>query len=90
MKKLIVIRSQKSVGRSSSKFGGPDSYIAVIEVPEGAIVPKVMRRSLLEARGIVIHYCGEGYSAHTTKKTSMWRVALQKAIDICDGMERYV
>ena len=66
----VIIRSQKSVGSSGTKFGGPDTYFLALRVPEGAKVPKVMRRDLLRARGIAWKYCGEGYSRHQGSRSS--------------------
>jgi len=69
------IRSQKSIGSRNSKFGGPDTYVAVQVVPEGIDPLKQLNRNVAEKRGIEIIHFGEGYSEH-----SGIRSALGKAI----------
>lgn len=59
------------------------------QVPEGAKIPKVMNQKVLAMRGIKFIYCGEGYSTHTTRSTSMLRAAIQRAINECDGVQQY-
>lgn len=69
----VHIRSQRSVGSSANRFGGPDRYVAVTIAPVGVEVPLVLRRDVLEKRGITIKYFGEGYSEHTGPRSMLGR-----------------
>jgi len=83
MKKVtayVEIRSQKSVGSSSGVFGGPDSYVAVQVVPEGATRLKTLNLANAKMRGIEIIYCGEGYSANQKTERSMMGSAMAEAV----------
>ena len=73
----VEIRRQSRRGASSGSYGGPDTYVAVQIVPEGAERLKILRRDLMKKRAIFWLYAGEGYS--TNKKTS--RSSLRRAID---------
>ena len=70
-KAIVVERTQKSVGSTNTKFGGPDVYVVVLLVPEGAIVPKVLNEKVLKMRNIVMKYIGEGYSKHTGPSSAL-------------------
>lgn len=63
----IVTRSQHSVGGSRG-FGGPDHYVAIVLVPQGAEFDPdrtPLRPSFLAQRGIKVVYCGEYYGRST-------------------------
>jgi hypothetical protein len=64
MKMRILIERSQSAKRNSRGFSGPDTYLAVLDVPSGAHVPKVLRESTLEKRGIKVLYRGEFYGAY--------------------------
>ena len=74
----IHTRSQHSRGSSAHQFGGPDTYVAVTVAPDGVAIPKCLNRAVLAARGIAIHYMGEGYSRHSGPR-SMLGQAIAKA-----------
>ena len=80
-KATVEVRSQHSVG-SSRGFGGPDTYAAVQAVPEGVEPLRSLNSSHAEKRGIVIVYCGEGYSQNCKTTRSSLRRAIDKAEDI--------
>lgn len=63
---FVVTRSQHSVG-SSSGFGGPDHYVAVVLVPPGArfSTSEPLNAGRLRTRGIRIIQMGEYYYGHT-------------------------
>ena len=74
----IVTRSQRSRGSSANRFGGPDMYVAVLEIPIGVEIPRTLNRRVLAMRGIKFYHCGEGYSRHTGPR-SMYQAALAEA-----------
>ena len=74
----LEIRSQHSLGSSSTRFGGPDTYVAVQVVPEGATPLQSLQEHAAVKRGITIKYFGEGYSKHLGPR-SMLGKALAKA-----------
>jgi hypothetical protein len=74
----VETRSQHSRGSSAHRFGGPDTYVAVVIAPEGVQVPRTLRGDVLANRGIQIKYCGEGYSQHSGAR-SMLGAAIEKA-----------
>lgn len=73
----IVSKSQHAK-RGRNGFGGPDHYMAVLVVPQGATVPHVLRADVLRARGIEIHYVGEFYGRSTGPR-SLGRQCLNRA-----------
>lgn len=75
----LQIRSQHSVGSSSSRFGGPDRYVAVTIAPEGISVPYTLRQDVLAKRGIQIKYFGQGYSRNCRTQRSMLCRAISSA-----------
>lgn len=83
MKAYVEIRSQHSRGSVANRFGGPDTYVAVQVVPEGAERLRVLRRDLAERRGIRIEYCGVGYREHTGPRSALGR-ALAEARGLAD------
>ena len=74
----VETRSQHSRGSSASRFGGPDTYVAVLIAPAGVAVPRTLRCDVLAKRGIEIKYCGEGYSRNAGPR-SMLGSAIEKA-----------
>lgn len=72
----VHIRSQRSVGSSAHRFGGPDMYVAVTVAPAGVEVPRVLRRDILARRGIEIKYFGEGYSKNAGPRSMLGRALL--------------
>lgn len=75
MRYFVEERKQKSVGSCSKRFGGPDTYVAVIGVPDGVEAPYNLRQSTLHKRGISYKYFGEGYS----NRQATYRSALGRA-----------
>ena len=73
---IIEVRSQKSVGSSSGKFGGPDCYVAVQIVPDGVTPLRNLNRIVAEKRGITLKYFGEGYSRSFTNKSMLGQARL--------------
>jgi hypothetical protein len=71
----IVTRSQHSNGAGGpGTFGGPDRYMAVLVVPDGAQVPKTLNQSVLAKRGIKYIYIGEYYGEHTGPRSKYARL----------------
>lgn len=58
----VEVRSQHSRGSRVGGFGGPDRYVAVQVVPEGAERMATLNRKTAALRGIELIYVGEGYS----------------------------
>lgn len=58
----VEIRSQHSRGGSGTRFGGPDTYVAVQIVPDNATRLRCLNQTAAKRRGIEIQYFGEGYS----------------------------
>lgn len=88
-RKVIVTRSQHSVGSSGGNFGGPDHYMAVVTVPygvafDGARTPLCADR--LRKLGIRVQVIGEYYGAHVGPRSAYWRVLMQ-AMEMA-GVER--
>ena len=83
-------RSHKfhSRGSSSGRFGGPDMYVTVQVVPEGAAPLRVLNRRVAEIRGIELIYCGEGYSSRQKTERSMLGSALARACEIADEINK--
>lgn len=76
MRRLICIRGQKSKGKWPHQ--GPDTYVAVMEVPEGVTPPKQMRN----IRGILVVHFGEGYNKRCGPTSSLGR-AIRAAQEYC-------
>lgn len=88
MKAYVEIRQQHSRGGSSSRWGGPDTYVAVQVVPEGVKRLKVLNHNHAAQRGIKIIYCGEGYGNRCKTERSMLGAAIAKAERIADRILR--
>ena len=72
MQYLLEIKGQPPKhGRSG--FGGPDTYVAVQEVPKGASPLKALNASVAKKRGIRIRYFGEGYSKNRGPNSKLGR-----------------
>jgi len=71
-KAYVEVRSQ-----SRPKFG-PDTYVAVQVVPEGAVRLKVLNYKIAKKRNIEIIHCGEGYWKSQGPGTRLGK-ALQRA-----------
>lgn len=71
MKCKLCVRSQKSVGSGSGKFGGPDRYVVVLSWDGDVEAPYTLRRDVLAARGIKFEYMGEGYSRHSGPRSAL-------------------
>ena len=82
----IEVRSQKSIGSGSGRFGGPDSYVMVQVVPEGVERLKSLQHRAAENRGITLHYIGEGYSCNKSTTRSMMGRALAEAKVLADNI----
>jgi len=78
----VEIRSQKSKGKWP---GGPDTYVAVQIVPNGAIPLQNLNRSAAERRGIEIKYFGEGYGNRQKTDRSMLRRAILAAENFAEN-----
>lgn len=79
----LEIRSQKAVG--SWPRQGPDKYVAVQIVPDGAKPLRALNRAIAKKRGITIEYFGEGYSRNDGPKSS-----LGKAIESAQARVREI
>lgn len=81
----LEMRSQHSVGSGSGKFGGPDTYVAVQVVPQGAEPLKALNPVSAERRGIRIERFGEGYRGHSGPRSALGQAvkAAQDWIDQC-------
>jgi len=79
----LEVRSQKSVGSSYGKFGGPDTYVAVQIVPDGEVPLRALNHTFAAQRGIEIRWIGEGYAEHTGPRSSLGRAikAAQALVD---------
>lgn len=89
MQAHVVTRSQHAkVGRSG--FGGPDQYMAVVVVPEGADFDSQrtpLREAVLLRKGIRIFYCGQFYRAHVGgRKGSAYANCLAQARKLVDEL----
>ena len=80
MTRVIVTRSQHSVGSSGGRFGGPDMYLAVVDVPDGGASPKTRYLSAANAAkyGWRIRYIGEYYRQHIGPRSAFWAL-MQRA-----------
>ena len=76
----VEVRSQKS--RGAGPFGGPDTYVAVQVVPEGAAPLRYLNHVVAKKRGIEIIYCGEGYSNRCKTPRSMLNQAKAHAEEV--------
>jgi len=83
-KAVVEVRSQHSRGSSGSKWGGPDTYVAVQIIPDGVARLRYLNRSVAARRGIEIIYCGEGYQDRQKTTRSALGAALAKAHKIAD------
>lgn len=81
----VEIRSQSAKG--SWPRQGPDTYVAVQVVPEGAVRLAVLNSQHAAMRGIKIIYCGEGYH-NRTGPTSSYGKALAEAERIAEEINR--
>jgi hypothetical protein len=75
----VETRSQHSRGSSAHRFGGPDTYVAVVIAPVGVEIPHTLRGDVLAKRGIEIKHFGEGYSRHCETSRSMLYRAIARA-----------
>ena len=68
----IATRSQRA-RRGRGGFSGPDQYMAVLSIPDGAQVPGCLNQRVLAMRGIGIHYTGQFYSRHMGPRSAYAR-----------------
>ena len=81
MKTYIVDRSQHSRGGGPGHFGGPDRYVAVVRVPDGAHFDPTrtpLNQKWMSQKGIRFTHVGEYYSRHTGPR-SMYAAAMAAA-----------
>jgi len=71
MRYEIRIRSQHSKGSRRGNFGGPDTYVSVLAIPDGVIAPASNFRAVMKARGISYTYIGEGYAEHSGPRSML-------------------
>ena len=69
MKAYLEMRSQRAKGSWPKQ--GPDTYVAVQIVPDGAKPLVYLNRKVAKHRGIDIKYFGEGYSNHIGPKSML-------------------
>lgn len=69
----VVTRSQHAK-RGRSMFSGPDTYVAVVGIPEGVECPYVLNRKVLAKRGISFTYFGEGYREHIGPRSMLGKL----------------
>ena len=75
----VETRSQHSRGSSAHRFGGPDTYVAVVIAPVGVEMTHALRSDIAAKRGVTIKYFGEGYSRHCDTSRSMLYRAIANA-----------
>ena len=68
-------------------FGGPDTYVAVQIVPQGAIRLRSLQEHAAKKRGIIIRYFGEGYSKHRGPRSMLGR-AISRAQAFIDEVHK--
>lgn len=67
----VYCRSQKSRGSGLGQWGGPDTYVAVVGMPEGVEFPRYANRKVIRDRGGVYEWIGEGYSRYCGPRSSL-------------------
>lgn len=83
-----VVTRQQSPKHNARGFGGPDTYVAVLHIPDEAVVPGCLNRKILEKRGIRIEYFGVGYKKHDSMRSMLGKAidaALDRVIDLENG-----
>ena len=85
---FVEVRSQHSKGSSSSRFGGPDTYVMVQVVPDGVEPLSCLNHRVAKKRGIELIYCGEGYSNRQETTRSMLGGALAEAKRIANEINQ--
>lgn len=80
----IVTRSQRAPG-GSSRFPGPDHYMAVLAIPDGATPPANLRADSLEKRGITLYRIGQ-YYGRSTGPRSNYAAAMRAAQDLIERL----
>ncbi len=83
---ILSERSQPSRGRATCQFSGPDTYVSVQIIPAGQYPLVCLNKKVAKKRGIILVYCGEGYS-NRTGPTSMLGKAREKGKRIVKAIE---
>jgi len=89
MEYFRITRSQHSRGSSANMFGGPDTYMAVVAVPDDVeFYPErtPLNKRLLESKGIRIYHCGEFYHDHTSERARLYQGCVTQAKTIEDKL----
>lgn len=84
-----VTRGQHSRGSSANTFGGPDTYMAVVVVPDDVEFNEgrtPLNKRLLESKGIRVYHCGEFYHDHTSDRSRLYQGCLAQAEIIEDKL----
>ena len=68
---VVIERSQKSVGSSRGRFGGPDRYVSVVVGPAPWPTTRPLVASRIHAEGYELHGFGEGYSKSTGPRSAL-------------------
>lgn len=87
MKAYVEVRSQKSVGSGSGRFGGPDTKVIVQVVPDGEERLKVLRQDHADQRGIELRWIGEGYYKNQGPRSALGK-ALRYAEELASEINK--
>jgi len=80
----VEVRSQPAPGSWPKQ--GPDTYVTVQIVPQGATRLSCLNRSVAKKRGIILINCGEGYRNRQATTRSMLGAAKDKANYIAEAI----
>ena len=67
------IETRAKQARGSWPHRGPDRYVALQIVPQGAEPLRVLQQRTADRRGILLVYCGEGYYNRTGPRSAYGR-----------------
>ncbi len=77
----VETRSQPAKGTFPRQ--GPDTYVMVQVVPDGAKLLRCLNHMAARSRGIELIYCGEGYSNRSGPRSMLGR-AVEQATQIAN------
>jgi hypothetical protein len=63
-------------------FGGPDTYMAVVVVPDDVAFDEKrtpLQIDRLRQKDIMVYHCGEFYHNHTSNRAKKYQAALQES-----------
>ena len=82
MQYFRVTRGQHSRGSSANMFGGPDTYMAVVVVPDDVEFNEErtpLNKAQLHRKGIMVHHCGQFYADHTGPRSRFYQNCVTNA-----------